>query len=139
MTYHRVCTQINMTGATRGAGTAYPQVASEFTPVFQWGLCYSMFSFMCMFCRSLFALLYFFLWPLCGQFFDLRILITPLVSSNSFYTVLKIKIKTQISNLMYTVFLWYNLHPYARSQQIGKSNIGESKPKVLNKITKIYC
>ena len=39
---------------------------------------------MCMFCRSLFVLLYFFLWPLCCLFFfDLRILITPLVSSNS--------------------------------------------------------
>jgi hypothetical protein len=37
---------------------------------------------MCMFCRSLFVLLYF--WPLCWlSFFDLRILITLLVSSNS--------------------------------------------------------
>jgi hypothetical protein len=34
---------------------------------------------MCMFCRSLFVLLYFFLWPLCCLFFfDKRILITPL-------------------------------------------------------------
>jgi hypothetical protein len=40
--------------------------------------CYSIFSFMCMFCRSSF-------WPLCCLFFfDLRILITPLVSSNFF-------------------------------------------------------
>jgi hypothetical protein len=38
---------------------------------------------MCMFCRSLFVLLYFFFWPLCCLFFDIRILITPLVSSNS--------------------------------------------------------
>jgi hypothetical protein len=40
---------------------------------------------MCMFCRSLFVLLYFFFWPLlcCLCFIDLRILITPLVSSNS--------------------------------------------------------
>jgi hypothetical protein len=37
-----------------------------------------------MFCRSLFVLLYFFIWPLCCLFFfDIRILITPLVSSNS--------------------------------------------------------
>ena len=36
---------------------------------------------MCMFCRSLFVLLYFFFWPLCCLFlFDVRILITPLVS-----------------------------------------------------------
>ena len=35
-------------------------------------------------CRSLFVLLYFFFWPLCCLlFFDIRILITPLVSSNS--------------------------------------------------------
>ena len=30
---------------------------------------YSIFSFMCMFCRSLFVLLYFFFWPLCCLFF----------------------------------------------------------------------
>ena len=35
------------------------------------------------FCRSLFVLLSFFLWPLCCQFFDLRILMISLVSSNS--------------------------------------------------------
>jgi hypothetical protein len=40
--------------------------------------------FICMFCRSLFVLLYFFFWPLCCLFFfDIWILITPLVSSNS--------------------------------------------------------
>jgi hypothetical protein len=45
---------------------------------------FQIFSFMCMFCRSLFVLLYFFFWPLCCLFyFDIRILITPLVSSNS--------------------------------------------------------
>jgi hypothetical protein len=42
------------------------------------------FSFMCMFCISLFVLLYFFALPLCClSFFDLRILISPLISSNS--------------------------------------------------------
>ena len=42
------------------------------------------FSFMCMFCRSLFVLLSFFFWPLCCLFFfDIQILITPLVSSNT--------------------------------------------------------
>ena len=38
---------------------------------------------MCMFCRSLFVLLSFFFW----LFFDLRILITPLVSSRLFLYV----------------------------------------------------
>ena len=45
---------------------------------------YSIFSFMCMFCRSLFVHLYFFFWPLCRLFFfDIRIMVTHLVSSNS--------------------------------------------------------
>ena len=40
-----------------------------------------------MFYRSLFVLLYFLFWPLCCLFFfDSRIVITPLVSSNSSYT-----------------------------------------------------
>ena len=61
MTCHRVCNQINTTGATSGAGTVYPSGAHAFTPGFQWGSCYSIFSFMRIFCRSLFVLLYFFL------------------------------------------------------------------------------
>jgi hypothetical protein len=45
----------------------------------------SIFSCMCMFCRSLFVLLYFFFWPLCFLFFiDLRILITSLCYLQSF-------------------------------------------------------
>ena len=44
----------------------------------------SIFSFICMFCRSLFVLLHFFFWSLCCLFFfDIRILIALLVSSNS--------------------------------------------------------
>jgi hypothetical protein len=44
----------------------------------------SLVLYTCLFCRSLFVLLYFFFWPLCCLFFfDIRILITPLVSSNS--------------------------------------------------------
>ena len=55
-----------------------------FTPSFKWGSCYSIVSFMCVFCRSLFVLLFSFFWPVCCLFFfNLRILITPLVSSNS--------------------------------------------------------
>ena len=66
------------TGTSSGAGTAYLSGAPEFTPGF-----YSIFSFMCMFCRSLFVLLSFFFLPSWCLSFDLRILITPLVSSNS--------------------------------------------------------
>ena len=78
MTYHRVCRYINTTDTTSGAGTADPSGAPEFTPGFYWGSRNSSFNFMCMFCRSLFVLLYFFYWPLCCLFFfDLRILIAP--------------------------------------------------------------
>jgi hypothetical protein len=80
MTYHRVCNEINTTGATSRTGTAIPSGAPVFTPGFLWGSYYSIFSFMCMFCRSSFVLLDFFF---CLFFFVLRILITPLVSSNS--------------------------------------------------------
>ena len=54
----------------------------------QQGSCFSIFSFICMFCRSLFVLLYFFFWPLCCLFFlDIQILITPLISSSSSYNI----------------------------------------------------
>ena len=69
MTYHRVCNQIIMTGATSGAGTDFPSGAPEFSPGVQWDSCYSIFSFMCMFCRSLFVLLSFLFWTLCCLFF----------------------------------------------------------------------
>ena len=59
-------------------------IRPEFITGSQWGSCNSIFSFMFMFCRSLFVLLYFFFWTLCCLFFfDLHILITPQVSSNS--------------------------------------------------------
>jgi len=32
MTYNRVCSYNNTTGATRGTGTAYPSGAHDFTP-----------------------------------------------------------------------------------------------------------
>jgi len=51
-------------------------------PIFYWGSCYY---YVYMFCRWLLVLLYFYFWPLwCLFFFDIRILIIPLVSSNSF-------------------------------------------------------
>ena len=66
-------------GATSGAGTAHPSGAPAL-----WGSCYLIFSFICIICRSLFVLLYFFFQPLCCLFFfDIRIMIAPLVSSNS--------------------------------------------------------
>jgi hypothetical protein len=57
-TNHQICNYnyIYMSGATSGVGTAYPSCAHDFTPGFQWGSCYSIFSFMCMFCISLWRL-----------------------------------------------------------------------------------
>ena len=73
-------------------GSVYPSGAPAFIPGFLWGSWYSIFSFKCMFCRSLFLpfpfvffTLSFFLCPLCCLSFDLRILITLLLSSNSSY------------------------------------------------------
>jgi hypothetical protein len=56
-----------------------------------------------MFCRSLFVLLYFFLWSLCCLSFNLRILmITPLVSSNSSHTKhVSNKLKNKLKKIQY--------------------------------------
>ena len=88
MIYHRVCNYINTTGATSGAGTAYPSGTPEFTPGFVWGSCYSIFSFMCMFCRSLFVLLsssIYGLWLLLWYFQTLLILLQYTCSCYLFF------------------------------------------------------
>ena len=61
---------INTTGATSGAGTASTSGAPEFTPGFH--VIQSLVLCVCLVDRCLF-------------FFDIRIMITPLVSSNSSY------------------------------------------------------
>jgi hypothetical protein len=77
-TYHWVCNKNNTTGATCGAGTAYPSGAPEFTTCFSGVRVARSLAFSVVFCRSLFVL--FFFWPLyCLSFYDLRLLITPLV------------------------------------------------------------
>jgi hypothetical protein len=70
-----------MTGATSGAETAYPPRALEFAPGFS-GVRVTLSLVLYVFCRSLLVL---FLLVNCLFFGDLRILITPLVSSNSSY------------------------------------------------------
>jgi hypothetical protein len=89
MTYPRVCIKSTMTGVTSGAGTAYPSGAPEFIP-FLWE--FVLLNFKCLrsvlnYYRSLSFILFFFFWPLCCMSFGLRLLITPLASSNfSFYS-----------------------------------------------------
>ena len=75
---------VNTTGATSGIGLAYPSGAPEFNPSFYWVSCYSIFRFLCnvlliVVCLFVpfFSSLYFLF------FFDLPIVITPLVSSKS--------------------------------------------------------
>ena len=89
-TYYRVCSQINTTGATSGAGTAYPSGVPEFTPGFQWCSCYSIF------------------WSLCCLFLlDIRIMIAPLVSSNFFY---RVRWRRDHSVPPYVILLYYQNH-----------------------------
>ena len=113
MTDHRVCSYIDAKGATKGALTAYLSGVLELTPGFLLSSCFFI-SFMCMFCRSLFVLLYSFLWPLCFLFFfNIRTLITPLVSSNSSSKhqrsnqnpYIEDEQKTELSNYMLPIFL----------------------------------
>ena len=72
---------INMTAATSGAETAYHSGTPEFTPVLSRVHVTRVTLVLCVCCVG--RCLSFFFWPLCClSFFDLRILITPLVSSN---------------------------------------------------------
>ena len=81
MTCYRLGSQINTTGVTSEAGTAYTSEASDFTPGFSGvRVTRSLVLFVCFVDRCL----SFFFWPLCClSFFDLRIMITPLVSSSN--------------------------------------------------------
>ena len=86
-----------------------PSWAPEFTPIFLWGSFYSIFSFMCMFC----IYLSFCTFSLCCLFFfDLRILITPLISSRASYLLFY----DSLNGVVYFVFhfmtvrtVWYIL------------------------------
>ena len=81
-----ICIQWIFTGVTCRTGIGYPYGAHEFTAGFSVVRVTRSLVFCVVFPGSLFVLLSFFLWPLCClSFFDLRILITSLVSSNSSY------------------------------------------------------
>jgi hypothetical protein len=72
------------TGATSGAGLPTLPEHLNSIPGFSRVRVTRSLILCVMSCRSLFVLLFFFFWPLCClSFFDLRIPITPLVSSNS--------------------------------------------------------
>jgi hypothetical protein len=69
-TYYRVCSYINTTGATSGAGTVNSSGAPEFTPGFsEVRVTRSLFICVCFVDRCL----YFFFWSLrCLFFFEIR-------------------------------------------------------------------
>ena len=76
-----------------------------------WGSYYSIFSFMCMFCRSFSSFYPFFFWPLCClPFFDLRILFTPLVSSTSSYYFEAFGILLNLVFLFFSVVVFFNMY-----------------------------
>jgi hypothetical protein len=63
-----------------------------------------------MFCWLLFVLLYFFFWPLCCLFFfDIRILIAPLISSNSSWNWNKLDVKCLIFSFLPVSINWYDI------------------------------
>ena len=85
MTYHRVCNQINTTGVTSAAGTAYPFGVPGFTPILVGFVLFDAQFYMNVLQIVVCTFVLFF-WPLCCLFFfDIRILITPLVSLNLSY------------------------------------------------------
>ena len=102
---------LTLMGATSGVGTVYPSVTPKFTPGFEWGWCCCISVYCTCFvdcccisvyctcfvdccCISVYCIVHvlqivvcpFFLSLYCLSFFDLHILITPLVSSNSSYS-----------------------------------------------------
>jgi hypothetical protein len=85
MTYHWVCNSINTTGVTSVAGTAYPSGAPEFTQVFSGvHVTQSLVLYVCFVDRCL-SFCTFSYGHCVVFFFNIQILITPLVSSNSSY------------------------------------------------------
>jgi hypothetical protein len=72
-------------GVARGKGAAYPSGAPELIPDFEWGSCYSIFSFMCCYVDHRLCVVvsfYFGHGVICPSIFD--VLNAPLVWFNSF-------------------------------------------------------
>ena len=84
MTNYRVCYMSGTEGAARGKGAAHPSGAPELIPGFEWGSCYSIFSFMCCYVdhRLCVVSFYFGHGVICPSIFD--VLNAPLVCSTLF-------------------------------------------------------
>ena len=81
-TIYRICNHIsNTTGATCGAGSAYPSGAPEITLSFWWGSCCLFFSFLCCSCVLLVVYLSFsFIAMALSVYFRFMSLTVPLLS-----------------------------------------------------------
>ena len=105
----------------------YPSGAPEFTPGFS-GV---HVSFICMFCKSLFVLLYFLFWPSCYLFFfGIRIMITPSNSSyNTWQFILIVQVCAyQFWSLKY-VLLFYQIEPLSLGEPFFFSILSGEKAK----------
>jgi hypothetical protein len=94
------------------------QIRRETHEYVLYGSYYSIFSFIYMFCRSLFVLLYFFFWPLCCLFFfGIRILTTPLVSS--------------LKEVVCWEFLFYFIFNFISTKQLNTKCLDFIVPKLM--------
>ena len=95
-------TDADRSGSYLGTGTANPSGAPEFIPVFS-GVCVTRSLVLCVcFVDHCLSFCPFFFWPLCCPlFFEIRILITFLVSSNYYYHGEGICLNTKIDTIRF--------------------------------------
>jgi hypothetical protein len=91
MFYHRFCNKSNKTGATSGTGTAYLPEQLCSLPIFSgFRVTRSLATFVCFVDGCFCSFVVFHSALCCLFFFDIRVLITPLVSSNSSWLLLSV-------------------------------------------------
>ena len=108
MTYHRVCNKSNTTGTTCGAVTAYPPEHLRSSLVLSGVRVARSLVFCVLCCRLLFVLLsLFFGYCIVCSSSDLRLLITPLISSNSSFLFHSIRLELWVFGChLMEVFRW---------------------------------
>ena len=128
---HQISTKIwsKLKGATSGAGTAHPSGAPEFT------LSFLYFSVQCFVDHCLF----FFFWPLCCLSLDLRLIITPLVSSKLYHSgFIQFLYNTKTVSWFYCqplLFRFFIQTIYIHCQQIQNLFVRASSQNQLKKVS----
>jgi len=125
----------------------HPSGAYEFTPLFLVGSCYSVFSFMCMCCRSLFVLLYF-RPSCCLLFFDLEDIWLPLWYLLNIKSVKIWRKKTLLmaESCSYTWWIfeglvWYSYGIYQPQQSLNVQDIcccNQRQNKILTCVPNLF-